>query len=114
MRGLYSTDGSYRVSRAGLHYETVAASQTDQALGPTGAVGDELHRLVIIPGTTSPGAVSVQDSTAGAAITIFPGGASSVTELRPMIVDLDMTSTAGKWFITTGANVTAIAVGRFT
>lgn len=114
MRGLYARDGSYRVTPGPDQYETVAASQTDQVLGSTGSIGDVLHRLIIIPGTTSPGAVSVQDSTAGAAITIFPGGATSVTELKPITVELNMESTAGKWCVTTGANVTAIAVGRFT
>ena len=37
-------------------YETVAASQTDQVLGATGATGDYLGDLLIVPATTSPGA----------------------------------------------------------
>ena len=39
------------------HYETVAASQTDQVLGATGAIGDYLYGLTIIPANASPGAV---------------------------------------------------------
>src|SRR4051812_26437820 len=58
-------------------YETVAASQTDQALGATGATGDWLARIIIVPASTSPGAVSIKDG-AGSAIPIFTGGASSV------------------------------------
>jgi hypothetical protein len=41
-------------------YETVAASSHDQVLGPTGATGDYLAGVLIVPATTSPGAVSDQ------------------------------------------------------
>ena len=94
-------------------YETVAASQTDQPLGATGAAGDYLWRVAIFPATTSPGAVSIKDG-GGSSITIFTGGASSVADLRPFFIDLGMTSLSGAWSITTGANVSAIAIGNFT
>jgi hypothetical protein len=57
-------------------YETVAASQTNQVLGGTGATGDYLNGVIIIPATTSPGAVSIKDG-ANAAITLFTGGTNS-------------------------------------
>ena len=38
-------------------YETVAAGSSDQVMGPTGGVGDCLAGVLIIPATTSPGAV---------------------------------------------------------
>lgn len=94
------------------HYETVAASQSDQAMGGTGAKGDYLTGVLIIPGTTSPGAVSIKDGSGGA-ITVFTGGASSVADLKPFFVPLGLVSTNGAWKITTGANVTAIGVGWF-
>ena len=94
-------------------YETVAASQSDQALGATGASNDYLHSLIIVPATTSPGAVSIKDG-GGSAITVFTGGALSVTALTPMVVPLSMVSTAGAWSVTTGAAVSVIAVGDFT
>ena len=94
-------------------YETVAASQTDQALGATGATGDYLSGLLIIPATTSPGAVSIKDG-AGSAITIFTGGVSSVTTLHSFFVPLNIRSAAGAWQVTTGAAVSAIASGSFT
>lgn len=94
-------------------YETVAASQTDQALGPTGATGDILQTLIIVPGTTSPGNVLIQDG-GGSEITVFAGGASSVADLSPIVVTIGARSTAGVWAVTTGANVTAIAIGAFT
>jgi hypothetical protein len=93
-------------------YETVAASQTDQAMGPVGGAADQLDRVIIIPATTSPGAVSIKDG-AGSAVTIFTGGASSVADLKPFVVEIHAKSASGAWKLTTGANVSAIGVGRF-
>jgi hypothetical protein len=101
-----------RVVTAGRPYETVAASQTAQVLGATGAAGDTIERLIIIPATTSPGNVLLLDSATS--ITIFAGGASSVTELKPIVVDLGMVSASGAWSVTTGANVSVIGIGSFT
>lgn len=103
----------YQVVAMGEDYETIAASQTDQTLGSTGAAGDYLLGILIVPGTTSPGAVTIADGT-GSDITIFTGGASSVSNLVPFMVPIGAESTSGAWTVTTGANVTAIAVGRFT
>jgi hypothetical protein len=97
----------------GTEYETVAASQTDQSLGATGATGDYLSGVLVIPATTSPGAVSIKDG-AGSAITIFTGGASSVSNLVSFFVPIGAKSGAGAWKITTGSNVSAIGVGDFT
>ena len=94
-------------------YETVAASQTDQVMGGAGAVGDYLEAVLVIPGTTSPGNVLIQDGD-DTAITVFTGGATSVSNLVPFSIPLGIYSRTGAWSITTGANVTAIGVGRFT
>lgn len=96
----------------GQEYETVAASQTAQVLGPTGAAGDLINGVLIVPGTTSPGNVLLLDNATS--ITIFTGGASSVSNLVPFFVPLGIRSVSGAWKITTGANVTAIGVGDFT
>jgi hypothetical protein len=101
---------------AGTDYETVAASQTAQMLGATGAVGDYLAGVLIVPATTSPGAVSIKDGN-GSAITIFTGGAASVATLQPFFVPLGakcVASATPGWQVTTGANVSAIGVGSFT
>lgn len=108
-----ATSAVFSVAVAQDEYETVAASQTDQTLGATGAIGDYLAGLLIIPATTSPGAVSIKDG-AGSAITIFTGGASSVTNLVPFFVPLGAKATGAGWKVTTGANVSAIGVGDFT
>ena len=101
---------------AGTDYETVAASQSAQMLGATGAVGDYLAGVLIVPASTSPGAVSVKDGN-GSAITVFAGGASSLADLKPFFVPIGAKCTAGTtpgWQVATGANVSAIAVGSFT
>ncbi len=97
----------------GTDYETVAASQTDQVLGATGAIGDKLDIIWIVPATTSPGAVSIKDG-AGSAITVFTGGAGSVLDLRPQPVVLGIKATGAGWKATTGANVSAIFTGEYT
>lgn len=95
-------------------YETVAASQTDQVLGATGATGDYLAGVLIVPGTTAAGAVSIKDG-AGSAISIFAGGGTTaLTTLIPFFVPLGIKSAAGAWKLTSGANVTALGVGNFT
>ncbi len=95
-------------------YETVAASQTDQVLGATGAANDYLAGLLVVPATTSPGAVSIKDGSGGSAITVFTGGATSVTNLVSFFVPLGIRATSAGWRVTTGTNVSVIAVGDFT
>ncbi len=94
-------------------YETVAASQTDQVMGASGAIGDYFSGLLIVPATTAAGAVSIKDG-GGSAITVFAGaGVTALSTLIPFFVPLGILSTAGAWKVTTGANVSAIAVGNF-
>lgn len=95
-------------------YETVAASQSDQILGPVGAVGNLLLRLIITVGTAATAAVSIKDGN-GSAIPILPnspGGGVGV-----YVVDVNarcVNSTTPGWKVTTGAGSTVLAVGRFT
>jgi hypothetical protein len=93
------------------HYETVAASQTDQALGATGAAGDWLENLVCVVSTAATAQVQIKDG-GGSAITVLPnspgGGVGTYT------IYLQLRSTAGAWKVTTGAGVAVIATGTFT
>ncbi len=100
------------VPKAG-EYETVAASQTDQVLGEGEVKGDTLLGLLVVPATTSPGAITIKDGDGGA-ITVFTGGASSVSNLVPFMIPIGAKSTAGAWKVTTGANVSVLAIGDFT
>lgn len=93
-------------------YETVAASQTAQILGPTGATGDWLEALLVVPATTSPGNVIILDNATS--ITVFAGGASSVTTLHPFTIMVRARSVSGAWKVTTGSNVSVLATGNFT
>lgn len=85
----------------GSHANTDAACQ-----------GDILEHVCIIPGSTSPGSVSIQDA-AGAAIQIFAGGATSVADLKPIWLKLSIRTKVGAWSIICGANVTVLATGWF-
>jgi hypothetical protein len=93
-------------------YETVAASQTDQALGDTGAAKDLLLRLV----------VTVTAADAGSAVTIKDGSGSDIpvvpasAPIGVYAVDFGpagIRSRDGAWQVTTGASATVIASGRF-
>ena len=70
---------------AGL-YETVAASQTGQVIGVTGGKGDWITGILVIPATTSPGAIALLDG--GTSITVFTGGATSESNLVPFLIPL--------------------------
>lgn len=108
----HSPRGPLEITDGDDEYEAVAASQTAQVLGATGAAGDYIKHILVIPATTSPGAVALLDNATS--ITVFTGGASSVADLKPFVIELKMTSVSGAWKLTTGANVSAICVGDFT
>lgn len=93
-------------------YEAVASGATASVLGGNGSSGDYLHMVVVIPETTSPGAVSILDNASST--TIFTGGASSVSNLVPFIIPVMAVSKNGPWKVTTGTNVHVLAVGNFT
>lgn len=107
-------------------YNTVAASATNQALvgaantGPggvaaagTGAVGDVLDGLLIMPGTAAAGAVTLTDGSTSIAV-FAGGGTTALTSLWPVYVPIDARSQNGPWKVTTGTNVTVLACGHFT
>jgi hypothetical protein len=99
------------VKPSGREYELAAASTTT-VLGASGAAGDVLDCLLIIPATTSPGAVQIKDG-AGAAVTVFTGGADSVSNLVPFPVPLGLAATGAGWSVIAGADVSALAAGDF-
>jgi hypothetical protein len=112
---LDTSGGSGDIALANMgagEYETVAASQTAQVLGPTGAAGDYISGILVVPATTSPGAIALLDGATS--ITVFTGGATSVSNLVPFFVPLGMISVNGAWKITTGASVSCIGIGNFT
>lgn len=98
-------------------YETVAASATDQILGATGAQYDYIAGVLIVPGTAAAGAVSIKDGN-GSAISVFAGGGTTaLSDLKPFLVPLGLhclAATTPGWKVTTGTNVTAVGIGKFT
>lgn len=90
-------------------YETVAASQTAQVLGGTGAKGDYLHRLIISVVTVATADVTIIDGSTS--IVILTGAAGLVAGLYS--VEVNMISASGPWKVTTGAGATVIGVGIF-
>lgn len=99
------------VTQASFEYETVAASQTDQVLGTTGAAGDRIERLVITSNTAATATVTLKDG-AGATFPLLVGAAT--TPLGVFTVHLGLNSVSGAWTVTTGAGATVVAIGRFT
>jgi len=94
-------------------YEHVAASSSAQVLGPTGAVGDYLHRLICTVTTAATGNVVIVDGTGTGILThtvlpASPGGGIGVYN-----IELNAVSANGAWKITTGAGVEVMAVGIF-
>jgi len=93
-------------------YETVAASQTAQALGTVGATGDFIEGVLVIPAVVAAGVVTLLDGATS--IPVYVGGATSaLVDVKPFWVPLGLRSKTGAWKITTGANVSVIARGRF-
>jgi hypothetical protein len=90
-------------------YEHVAASQTAQVLGGTGATGDYLHRLICTVSTAATGNVVIIDGAFSH--TILP--ASAGTGVNTYNIEVNAISRSGSWKVTTGAGVEVIAVGIF-
>lgn len=99
------------VKSGGNEYETVAASQTNQALGATGAVGDYLEGVLCIVSTAATSQVQVKDGS-GTAFTVLPNNVGA--GVGTYFVPCGWTSTSGAWQITTAAGVAAVGSGDFT
>ena len=88
-------------------YEAVAASQTAQVLGATGATGDYLHRIVVAVATALTSTVSVIDGST--TVLAIP----SNTPVGVYSIEINAVSATGAWKITTGAGASVLAVGVF-
>lgn len=88
-------------------YETVAASQTAQVLGGTGAIGDYVHRLIITVSAAATGTVTLIDNATSIVIT------AANTPIGVYSVEVNALSASGAWKVTTGAGASVIAVGIF-
>lgn len=92
-------------------YETVAASQTAQILGPNGAAGDYLEGLLVIPAVVAAGLVTLLDGATS--IPVFVGGGTTaLPACIPFYIPIGAVAVTA-WKVTTGASVSVIAIGRF-
>ncbi len=108
--GIKSPALSMSTTSSGYQYETVAAGQTAQVLGATGATGDYLSHVVLQPATTGAATTTILDN----ATVIFTYTAGTLADLRPITIPVGAFSVSGAWKITTGANMAAVGVGNFT
>lgn len=88
-------------------YETVAVSQTAQALGGTGKLGDFIEKLVITVSNASTSTVSLIDNATSISIM------AANTPIGVYNVDLGVRSVSGAWKVTTGAGASVVAIGQF-
>jgi len=94
-------------------YEHVAAGQTAQVLGPTGAKGDYLHRLICTVTTAATGNVVIVDGSGTGILTHTILPASAGTGINVYNIEVNAVSADGAWKVTTGAGVEVMAVGIF-
>jgi|TARA_R110000822_G_scaffold9633_1_gene37177 hypothetical protein len=94
-------------------YEHVAASQTAQVLGGTGAVGDYLHRLICTVTTSATGNVVIVDGSGTGILTHTVLPALAGTGVNVYNIEINAVSKDGAWKVTTGAGVEVMAVGIF-
>lgn len=100
-------------NQAAGEYETVAAGQTAQVLGATGAIGDWLDHVICFPAVVACGLLSVLDG-ATTLVTFPGGGTTALVDCKPFIIPVRAKAVGAGWKLTTGANIAAIGVGNFT
>jgi hypothetical protein len=110
VQGAGLTGTPVNVRATGTEYETVAAAQTAQVLGATGAAGDYLSHVVLQPVTLAAATTTILDN----ATVIFTYTGGTLSDLRPITIPINAFSVSGAWKITTGANMAAVAFGDFT
>ena len=109
-------EGGVTPIQSASSYVPVAAGQTAKALG-TGAIGDVIESITYTPNTTAAGVVTLIDGSGGDAVSIplfAGGGTTALIDLRPVTIPLGIVSKVGGWHVTTGANVSVLAAGKFT
>jgi len=90
-------------------YETVAAGQTDQAVG-SAKVGTVIARLLVTVTAAATSAVSIKDGN-GSAIPVVAAN----TPIGVYSVEVGMAAknaTTPGWKVTTGAGVSVVVIGR--
>ena len=110
--GIKAQGGSMPVIQSTLQYLAIPAATAGAALG-AGAVGDYIAGILAIPASLTCGGISIQDG-ASTPITIFAGGGTSpLSNLVSFMIPLGIACNGTGWHVTTGNNVSAVAVGKW-
>ena len=93
-------------------YVAGSASSSPTFQSSTGATGDYLEGVLVIPATTAAGAVTIYDNAT--AIMSYPGGGTTaLLTLTPFYIPMSAVSRSGAWKASIGANVSILAIGKF-
>lgn len=108
-----NTTQGFSFTGCNLSYVTVAANQTGAPFTSAGGKkGDYINGILVVPASTSPGAITIIDNATS--IDVFTGGVDSLSSLIPFFIPLGLTSVSGGWTVTTSTDVSVIVTGRFT
>lgn len=89
-----------------------ASATTKQISVGTNSVGDYLDSVVVSPLTSAAGVVTILDGTT--AVISVAATLTGATNITPYTIYVGAVATSTKgWNITTGANINALAIGRF-
>lgn len=93
-------------------YVALPASTTTTIQSSAGAIGDYLDHITVFPTTTAAGSIVLKDGAT--TIATYAGGTgTALLTLTPFTIYVGAVSSVGAWSAVVGANVTGVAVGRF-
>ena len=95
---------------SGGAYQTQAASSGPTQLGTTGAVGDYLAGVLVVPTSTTVGAITATDGAT--AIVLFAGG--TISDIKPFPIQFGAKAIGAGWKLTVGVAMSVVAFGSFT
>lgn len=101
---------SLSVAPAGFRYKLAAASATTTlAAGGAGAIGDYLSHVIIQPTSLTLAAFTILDN----AVVVHNSTATTLLDMRPIVIPFGAFSVSGAWIVTMGAGGTATGYGTF-
>jgi len=93
----------------GYSYVSIGRNANNVVLGTVGGPGNYLHRILIVANATTTAGVTLQDGPLGPPLPLLGLGVPAGS----YDLELGIASVNGPWILTTGPNVTAIAIGLF-
>ena len=112
LSGEDQTNNVMVVEQGRFQLQEIAAG-AEVTLGATGAAGDYIDQLLIIPYGTLGTKVELKDG-AGSLFTVWGNAMTAPYNQHTFFLPIHASSQSGAWTIKTGASVLVRAVGRFT